>query len=64
MNTSDSSRNEAAKFLKAFGERGAVWYSQGLTFDECRGCEAAELRAEIKTCKSRLSNLKKIVGEL
>lgn len=50
-------RSEAKRFRESFGDKGAVWFAEGLTFDEARARELAELKAD----KERLS---KEVGEL
>jgi hypothetical protein len=50
-------REEAARFHTKFGERGAVWFAEGLTFDEARDKEVEELHAEVASLKQKLAAL-------
>lgn len=49
------SRNEGLRFLESFGDRGGVWFAQGLTFAEAQSKAISELRAENEALKQRLS---------
>jgi hypothetical protein len=50
-----SGRDEAAEFVAAFGRDGAVWYAEGLTFEQCRERQLAELRKENEQLKTKLA---------
>lgn len=50
-------------FYEKFGERGAVWYVQGKTWDEAHELYTAELAAENASLKQRLQAAEAAVGE-
>jgi hypothetical protein len=45
---------EGKKFTDAFGDRGGLWYAQGLSFDAAQAKFTAELKAENEGLKQRL----------
>lgn len=53
-----SSRSEAARFREAFGDQGAIWYSEDKTFEECRTLELAKLREELTAKDEAIESLK------
>jgi len=53
--TQASAQSEAARYLKAFGNKGPVWLAEGLTIEQCRDREVEELRAELATQKQKLA---------
>jgi hypothetical protein len=55
-------REEAAVFVAKFGNKGAVWYAEGLSFDEARDRQVADLQAEIGELKAKLA-ARPITGE-
>jgi hypothetical protein len=48
-------REEANRFRAKFGDKGAVWFAEGLSFDEARDREVDELRKENDTLKQKLA---------
>jgi hypothetical protein len=50
-----SDKAEGLRFLERFGEQGAVWFVNGLTFDEARDKYEAQLLEQIEELRSRLS---------
>jgi hypothetical protein len=53
--TEASDRTEAARFRAAFGDQGAIYFAEGLTFEQCKEREVAELRNENETLKQKLA---------
>ena len=53
--TQASSQSEAARFRAAFGDKGAVWFAEGLNFEQCRDREVAEIKKENDELKKQLS---------
>lgn len=47
--------SEGQRFLAAFGERGGVWFAQGLSYDEAMQKHVAELQAENESLRARLA---------
>lgn len=47
-----------ADFLKAFGEKGAVWFVEGKTFAEAQGLYNEETRKELESLKNENKSLK------
>ncbi len=50
-------REEAARFHAKFGDRGAVWFAEGLSFDAARDREVEELRNEVAALKQKVAAL-------
>ncbi len=50
-----SDRTQAADFLAAFGEQGAVWFAEGRSYADCQKLEVETLKAEVKDLRSKLS---------
>jgi hypothetical protein len=48
-------RSEAARFREAFGDRGAVWFAEGLTFEQARDRERDELRKQVAELTKKLA---------
>jgi len=53
--TEQGLRAECKRFVDAFGEKGGVWYAEGLSFDEARERESAELKARVAELEGRLA---------
>ena len=51
-------RMEGKKFLEAFGEKGAVWFVEGKTFEECQALHQQEIIDENSALKSEVESLK------
>lgn len=51
-------RKEAKRFVDAFGDRGAVWFAEGLSFEDARTRETKELREANESLTKELSGLK------
>jgi len=60
--TSPPNRSEAAKFRAEFGDRGAVWYAEGLTFEQAGQRDRTELRQQNESLKKQLEAYK-LAGE-
>lgn len=54
----EDSRAEAARYREAFGDQGAVWYSEGKEFEECRTLEVADLRNSFEALQEENELLK------
>jgi hypothetical protein len=50
-----SRATEGKRFLEAFGDRGAVWFAEGKTFDEARDAYTAHLLSENQSLRDRLA---------
>jgi hypothetical protein len=50
-----SRATEGKRFLEAFGDKGAVWFAEGKTFDEARDAYTAHLLSENQSLKDRLA---------
>ncbi len=48
-------RNEAKRFKDAFGEKGPLWFAEGLSFDDARSRQISELQAETADLRAKLS---------
>ncbi len=48
-------RAEAKRFRDRFGDQGAVWFADGLSFDEAAARETKELRAQVAELTTKLS---------
>lgn len=48
-------RAEAKRFRDAFGDKGAVWFAEGLNFDEARSREVTELKAQVADLTAKLA---------
>ncbi|TWU12864.1 hypothetical protein CA54_16900 [Symmachiella macrocystis] len=48
---------EGGRFLEAFGDRGGVWFAQGLSFDAAQAKYFGEMRAENEKLTKRLAAL-------
>lgn len=56
-------RSEAKRFHEAFGTKGAVWFAEGLSFEEARARELAELKAEMEQlAKDKIELQKKLAA--
>jgi len=63
------SRQEAKRFTESFGEKGATWYIEGKTFDECSALQrkdfekqVSDLRHENEDLQTQLSAAKSQLG--
>lgn len=52
-------RAEAKRFREAFGDKGAVWFAEGLDFEQARARQLSELRTENEQLKTQLGEVKK-----
>jgi len=52
-------RAEAKRFRESFGDKGAVWFAEGLTYEEARAKQLSELTASVKTLTEENAKLKK-----
>ncbi len=52
-------RAEAKRFRTHFGDKGAVWFSEGLTFEEAQARQTSEMSASVKTLTDENVELKK-----
>lgn len=52
-----SAREECARYLKAFGPKGAEWFSEGVSWQEAQSRHLAELRAENESLKKKIKAL-------
>jgi len=50
-----SGREECQRFREAFGDKGAIWYADGLTFEQARSREVQELREELAETRKQLA---------
>lgn len=48
-------RTEAKRFCEAFGEQGAVWFAQGVSFDACYKLSLESMRKELAELRQKLS---------
>ena len=48
-------RAEAKRFRDAFGDKGAVWFCEGLTFEEARSKQTEELQSRVAELEQKLS---------
>lgn len=55
--TETSDRTEVQRFCAAFGDQGAIWWAQGMTFEQCRDKEVEELHSEVASLKQKLAAL-------
>lgn len=53
--TQASAHTEAARFRAAFGDKGAVWFAEGLTIEQCRERQLSEMQNEIESLKMKLA---------
>lgn len=49
------SKSEGIRFLEAFGDRGGVWFAQGMSFESAQMQYIESLKAEVEQLKQRLS---------
>lgn len=54
---------EGQRFIEAFGNDGAVWFAQGLTFEDAQTQFVKTLREENESLKQRLSGAGQSLGE-
>lgn len=59
----NSARGEAARFHAAFGDQGAVWYAQGLTFEQAQQKQNDALSNRLTAIEAQLAAGGKITGE-
>ncbi len=55
--------SDGRRFLDAFGERGAVWFAEGKSFDEARDLYVVELRNENAELRQRLQQAGDAAGD-
>jgi hypothetical protein len=53
---STDKRVEVNRFRAAFGDKGAIWYAEGLTFEQGQKREVEELRNEVGELKKKLAS--------
>ena len=49
---------EAARYVKAFGNQGAIWYSRGMSFEAAQEKYARELKAYVERQKKSIAEKK------
>lgn len=55
-------RSEAKRFREAFGDRGAVWFAHGLSFEQARSKQIEELTAGQDSLRKENEELKRKLG--
>ena len=54
--------SEGKRFLEAFGDKGGLWFAQGLSFEDSQAKFTAELRTENETLRKQLSGKQLAAG--
>lgn len=60
----NSNRAEAQRFKAAFGDQGAVWYADGLTFEQAQQKQNSALSDRLAAVETRLNASAAITGEV